>query len=481
MFSNTYFVQTADIDLSAHYWDAIGVYTSSSEYQAFAGTYDGGNFTISGLYTKSGSSSTYDYQGLFGYVEGRSSSIRASIKNIGIIDSNVQGYEYVGGVVGHAWYSTITNCYNTGNITGNSEVGGVVGYAGYSTITNCYNTSAVLGSYRYVGGVVGYAGSSTITNCYNAGTVDVNYYVGGVVGVAYDSQITNCYNSGSVTGGGYYVGGVVGYTSRSDITNCYNTGSVTGGGNDVGGVVGYASGSTCILTNCYYGGNCTLSYGNGRGSNSGASKDENLIANAKSLSWYQNSSKWYSSYPWDFENVWTFVDGVNDGYPVLRGFSTKITYNSNSQPEEVVSESFSVGETIVLAEADLFVREGYSVSSWNTVADGSGVSYAPGATYTGSSITLYAQWEAMVITVNLDVNGGSGGTSAIYLKYDSGWYSSSSCTSSSKITALPSTPTRTGYEFKGAQSTIWALRNLLKMIWQVTAGCSRRCITARNM
>ena len=36
-----------------------------------------------------------------------------------------------------------------------------------------------------------------------------------------------------------------------------------------------------------------------------------------------------------------------------------------------------------------------------------------------------------------------------WLKYDSGWYSSSSCTSSSKITALPSTPTRTGYEFLG--------------------------------
>ena len=513
-----------------HYWDAIG---TSSYY--FSGAYDGGEYTISGLYTEAGSGSTYNYQGLFGYVRGQSSSTKATIKNVGIIDSNIQGYSRIGGVVGYAYYSTVTNCYNTGTVTGSdyyvggvvgvasysaitncyntgavdedSSIGGVVGYVTSSTVTNCYNTGTVTGSDYSVGGVVGEAYSySTITNCYNTGSVTGSYYsVGGVVGFAWpDVTITNCYNTGSVTGGVCYVGGVVGDAydstvtncyntgtvsgersvggvvgnarssarvtncyntgsvsgsrdvggvvgwarSSARVTNCYNTGSVTGSGDYVGGVVGYVDSST--ITNCYYGGNCTLSYGIGSSSsNTGASKDENLIANAKSLSWYQDSSKWDSRYPWDFENVWTFVEGMNDGYPVLRGFSTKITYNSNSQPEEVVSESFSVGTTIVLAEADLFEREGYSISSWNTVADGSGDSFAPGATYTGSSVTLYAQWEAKIIQINLDENGGSGGTSAIYLKYDSGWYSSSSCTSSSKITSLPSTPTRTGYEFKG--------------------------------
>ena len=597
-YCSLYYVQTADIDLSLHYWDAIG---TSSYY--FSGHYDGGEYTISGLYTKAGSSSSYSYQGLFGYVRGQSNTNKATIKNVGITDSNIQGYNNIGGVVGSAEnYSDITNCYNTGSVSGSDEyVGGVVGYAYEITITNCYNTGSVTENDSYVGGVVGYASRSDITNCYNTGNVTGSYRVGGVVGDANSSvTITNCYNTGTVTGSSWYIGGVVGYANSSvtitncyntgtvtgssrynggvvgqasasstiiscyntgsvhgsswytggvvgsaenysDITNCYNTGSVTGN-SEVGGVVGYTSSPTVTncyntgsvtgsenvggvvgliyynytITNCYYGGNCTLTVGHG-------TKDENLIANAKSLSWYQDSSKWSSGYPWDFENIWTFVEGMNDGYPVLRGFSTKITYNSNTQPEEVVSESFSVGTTIVLAEADLFVREGYSVSSWNTVADGSGVSYAPGATYTGSSVTLYAQWgrmtytvtfdanggsgtmssveknynedlvlpaneftktgydfkgwatsangsvvygdgakyttnasatlyavwEAMVISVNLDVNGGAGGTSAIYLKYDSGWYSSSSCTSSSKITALPSTPTRTGYEFKG--------------------------------
>lgn len=39
----------------------------------------------------------------------------------------------------------------------------------------------------------------------------------------------------------------------------------------------------------------------------------------------------------------------------------------------------------------------YEFSSWNTKADGSGVSYAPGATYTGTSnLTLYAQYDQSV-------------------------------------------------------------------------------------
>ena len=231
MFSNTYFVQTANLDMSEYWWDAIG---TSSYY--FSGHYDGGNFTISGLYTQAGSSSTYNYQGLFGYVRGQSSSTEATIKNIGIIDSNIQGYQYVGGVVGYANpNSTITNCYNTGSVSGGT-VGGVVGYVYYSIVTNCYNNGSVSGD--AVGGVVGYAWGSTITNCYNTGNITGGNYVGGVVGrVSINSIVTNCYNTGSATGSNDYVGGVAGDANGSTITNCYNTGFVTGD-RYVGGVVG---------------------------------------------------------------------------------------------------------------------------------------------------------------------------------------------------------------------------------------------------
>ena len=445
---------------------------------------------------------------------------------------SVRGSDNVGGIAGEIGrymddYGTITNSYNTGSISGSTQVGGIAGCGYQATITGCYNEGAVVGD-EYVGGVLGFADNfSDITDCYNVGDVTGDSTVGGIMGQNEYVCVYRCYNIGTINGS-KFIGGVSGYngggsyTYRTYFYNCYNIGSVSGD-SFIGGIFGGSTDRYYTYSNCYYGGNCTLTVANG-GNGSAGARDENLIANAKSLNWYLDTSLWRAGYyAWDFENVWTFVEGMNDGYPVLRGFSTKITYNSNSQPEEVVSESFSVGETIVLAEADLFVREGYSVSSWNAMADGSGASYAPGATYTGSSVTLYAQWgrmtyavtfnandgsgtmssvekiynedlvlpaneftktgydfkgwatsangsvvygdgakyttnasatlyavwEAKVIAVNLNRNGGAGGTSAIYLKYDSGWYSSSSCTSSSKITALPSTPTRTGYEFKG--------------------------------
>lgn len=161
-YQNKYFLQTANIDLSAHYWQPIGVYTNRLAvkiYNYFSGNYDGGGYTISGLFTPSGSTSAYSYQGLFGYVKSINSSYPITIKNIGIMNSNIQGYENVGGVVGYASASssiiTITNCYNTGYTTGQGRyVGGVVGNAtafastsasGAIRITNCYNTGLVEG------------------------------------------------------------------------------------------------------------------------------------------------------------------------------------------------------------------------------------------------------------------------------------------------------------------------------------------------
>ena len=406
MFSNTYFVQTANLDMSEYWWDAIG---TSSYY--FSGHYDGGNFTISGLYTQAGSSSTYSYQGLFGYVRGQSSSTEATIKNVGITDSNIQGYQRVGGVVGYAYEnSIIENCYNTGSVTGRDSVGGVAGEArslyGYVYIMNCYNTGFVSGSEECVGGVVGYASSSsTVTNCYNNGSVEGSSDVGGVAGMAYESDITNCYNTGSVSGG-YRIGGVVGHAAISTIINCYNTGNVTGSGYDVGGVVGEAyyyftitncyntgsvsggyrvggvvgdvSSSSSAVTNCYYGGNCTLSYGIGSlSSNTGASKDSNLIANAKSLSWYQDGSKWDSEYPWDFEVVWTFIKGANDDYPILQ-YATEDIIQSNRFVSEIYNDAEgkmdeeNVGLLLeyLLGESDVDVTSVETMNKLNSLAGG---------------------------------------------------------------------------------------------------------------
>jgi uncharacterized repeat protein (TIGR02543 family) len=63
-----------------------------------------------------------------------------------------------------------------------------------------------------------------------------------------------------------------------------------------------------------------------------------------------------------------------------------------------------------------FTRAGYTFTKWNTAANGSGVSYANGATYPFKTpATLYAQWragKAATHSVTFNVNGGAGSMSA---------------------------------------------------------------------
>ena len=81
-------------------------------------------------------------------------------------------------------------------------------------------------------------------------------------------------------------------------------------------------------------------------------------------------------------------------------------------------------------------KTGMKVSSWNTKADGSGVSYTPGVKYQLSeSITVYAIWGLYSITY--DANKGSGAPDRQYV-------------ANNKTTTISTKePSRTGYRFKG--------------------------------
>ena len=355
-YSDVCFKQTKNLDLSAYHWQPIGIYYTRDVLQisrCFSGNYDGGGYTVSGVFTPAGSGYAYSYQGLFGYVYGRSSTQQASIANLGVIDSFVQGNNYVGGVVGEATYATITNVYNTGSVSGNEGVGGVVGYA-YSSVTvsNVYNTGSVSGSSR-VGGIVGYESSgSTVSNVYNSGLVTGDSTVGGVVGYARvsSSTISNAYNTGSVSGN-EGVGGVVGIADAT-VSNVYNTGSVSGSSN-VGGVAGRVS-SSATITNTYYGGDCTLDVGIGSGSGSATKIDSPVEEWVKNEEWYSADATledgtliWDSAYPWDFENTWEFSLSPDYmlGYPTLQGMSLIISAETIFWTDSEVQTEFGVDFT----------------------------------------------------------------------------------------------------------------------------------------
>ncbi len=252
-------------------WNPIGV----SSMTAFKGNFDGNNHKISNLLINRGDS---DYQGLFGYIRGKSYSNKAEIKNLILESVNITGNNYSGGLVGYERYSSIENCSVSGDITGNQYVGGFVGRNNYSDIADSTYIGIVISTSDEVGGFVGLNDEyANIKNCSAAGDVTGNQYVGGLVGknnyanIKYSNftgnisstnqevgglvgrnenngVIDGCY-ADSVMGSGHpYTGGLVGYTSAT-IKNSYARGTVTSSANYASGLVGYNQYGN--INNCY--------------------------------------------------------------------------------------------------------------------------------------------------------------------------------------------------------------------------------------
>ena len=83
-------------------------------------------------------------------------------------------------------------------------------------------------------------------------------------------------------------------------------------------------------------------------------------------------------------------------------------------------------------------RAGYSFTGWNTVADGTGTSYAGDDTYTlpnSGTDTLYAQWQINTVTLTYDPQGGTGQPG------------NQTGNAASNVTVSSTAPTRDGYTF----------------------------------
>lgn len=143
-------------------WKTIG---NSSEM--YTGTFDGNGKTISGLYFNNGNQS---YVGLFGWISG------GTVKNVGVVDSYINGGHNTGGLCGQN-EGTISNCYYIGSVRGIDYVGGLCGNnTPNGTILNCYSIGSVSGN-GFVGGFCG-MNSGTIKHCYYNSKI----YTGNAVG-----------------------------------------------------------------------------------------------------------------------------------------------------------------------------------------------------------------------------------------------------------------------------------------------------------
>ena len=244
-YEGKYFKQTADINLNNTEWTPIGILTDERT-APFQGTFDGDGHKITNLKRTKSTTGSNEYVGLFGYVE------NAIIQNCNVT-GEVNGYNYVGGIVGLAGLNTqILNCSFQGNVKGNQNVGGIAGETlGGCVVSNCYVIGTVHGDVDGVGGIVGW-GSGTIKNCYVLADISAGQnFAGGISGYTSNLNIENCYYSGKVSASNF-AGGIVGNARGGTIKNCVSLAESVTGGENVNRIVGNKTDSIKLENNYGY-------------------------------------------------------------------------------------------------------------------------------------------------------------------------------------------------------------------------------------
>ncbi len=241
-----YFVQTHDIDASDSKFlnvgdhdgdpntpdEPMGLNTIGNSNIKFTGAYEGKGHTISYLKVNR---PTEDYVGLFGYVK------TAEVNNIVLVNSEIIGSRYVGGMMGMNLWTDVSGLQvRSTDVRGtDSHVGGLIGINYESDLDNCYSTGVVYGT-RHCGGLIGWTWySSFITNSYSSSIVHAVSESGGFIGQCSSAIIYNCYAKGEVNCDQSDSGGFIGDMSNTTINKSYATGDVNGSAR-VGGFIGYS-------------------------------------------------------------------------------------------------------------------------------------------------------------------------------------------------------------------------------------------------
>ncbi len=279
---NAHFIQIADIDASetANWAESKSDYPHGfpcigNDTVPFTGKYNGKGFVIDSLHSYRDS-----YSGLFGYIS------KATIDSLGLINSNVEGAYYAGGIVGFCDSSTVSNCYYGGKVVAFlSFGGGLIGKASNSYIANSYTSCYITGvAIEYCGGLVAYTSASVIENCSSSGKLYDTHgsRMGGLVGSNNKTEITNSYSTCDVYGD-ISIGGLV-CSNSGNISNCYSTGNALSS-SAAGGLICNNSGN---ISNCYSLGKVSGRFYTGALIGSNGGNVLNCYSNVAVSSYYEN-------------------------------------------------------------------------------------------------------------------------------------------------------------------------------------------------
>lgn len=93
-------------------------------------------------------------------------------------------------------------------------------------------------------------------------------------------------------------------------------------------------------------------------------------------------------------------------------YQVKLTYDANGGEGAIDSATGAAEESVTIAE-NVFIRNNYTFTGWNTQADGKGTAYKAGDSFilTDKDTVLYAQWSKNApaqVKVSYDANSGTG-------------------------------------------------------------------------
>ncbi len=170
------YVLTTDIDLSN-----IANFTPIGDMMnSFRGKFNGLGHTIKNLKIDSANQNN----GLFFNV------YRATISNLGIINSSVKSTEnYSGILAGDSAISNIFNVFVEGNVSGGSYVGGLVGSSNDSNISSVFADVNVTATGNQIGGLIGSQTVGNTKNVYTKGSVSGLTQVATIIGYAHSDTI----------------------------------------------------------------------------------------------------------------------------------------------------------------------------------------------------------------------------------------------------------------------------------------------------
>ena len=111
-----------DVDSGDDYWNGgAGWAPVGDAFDSFTAIFDGDGHTVSNLFIELMASTVANPVGLFGVLRD------GVVRDVGLLDIDVSGGSYVGGLVGYIGDGEVSDSYVTGSVSANDYVGGLVG------------------------------------------------------------------------------------------------------------------------------------------------------------------------------------------------------------------------------------------------------------------------------------------------------------------------------------------------------------------